>query len=184
MVAADFTDVVLARHGETDYNASHRFQGWLPVPLNARGREQAAELAERATGGGFVCMWSSPLERARETAAIVAARIGLTPHEDDRLKETETGDWTDKLFSEVAVEDPAGLARFRGGDPSFAFPGGESFAQHRARVMDVLTEVAAGPKPALVVCHGVVIRLALSSLEGPEHALAAPVDNAALVPLG
>ncbi|MGI8559764.1 MAG: histidine phosphatase family protein [Solirubrobacteraceae bacterium] len=180
----DFEGVVLARHGETDYNRSRRFQGWLPVPLNARGREQAAELAERAADGGFVCMWASPLERARETAAVVAARISLPPREDARLKETETGAWTGLLFSEVAAVEPEQLKRFLAGDPEFAFPGGESFAQHRARVMEVLEEVAAGPKPALVVCHGVVIRLALSSLEGPERALAAPVENAALVPLG
>lgn len=177
------TGVFLARHGETDYNVARRFQGWLAVPLNVRGREQARELAELAAGYDFACMWSSPLERARETAAIIAARIGLEPREDPRLRETNTGAWTDRLFSEVEKEDPERLAGFLCGDPGFSFPGGESFAQHRDRVLDVLADIAAGPRPALVVCHGVVIRLALSSRTGRETALASPVANASMTEL-
>ncbi|GAC1436402.1 MAG: histidine phosphatase family protein [Solirubrobacteraceae bacterium] len=177
------TRLYLARHGETDYNVARRFQGWLAVPLNARGREQAHTLAEHAAGFDFACMWSSPLQRARETAAIVAARIGLEPREDPRLRETDTGAWTDRLFSDVQREDPERLAGFLGGDPDFAFPGGESFAEHRARVVEVLAEIAAGPLPALVVCHGVVIRLALSASAGRGAALANPVANASLTEL-
>ena len=175
--------VFLARHGETDYNVARRFQGWLPVPLNDNGRRQAHELAELTAHHAFACLWSSPLERARETAAIVSARIGLDPREDERLRETDTGDWTDRLFADVGAEDPERLAAFLGGDPGFSFPGGESFAQHRARVLDVLGEIAAGPLPALVVCHGVVIRLALSATAGRGEALASPVANASLTEL-
>ncbi|HXC23942.1 MAG TPA: histidine phosphatase family protein, partial [Solirubrobacteraceae bacterium] len=83
-------NVYLARHGQTAYNLERRFQGHLPVPLDGTGREQAVDLAERAakgTGDGipFVALWSSPLLRARETADIVAARLGLEPREDPRL---------------------------------------------------------------------------------------------------
>jgi broad specificity phosphatase PhoE len=176
--------VYLARHGQTAYNLEHRFQGHLPVPLDATGREQACDLAERANAHPFVALWCSPLLRARETADIVAERIGLTPREDARLMETDAGDWTDRLFSEIQAEDPDGFAGFVEGRPDFAFPGGESFAQQGARVAAALADVERGELPALVVCHGVVIRIALFQRAGHRVALAERVPNAALVPLG
>jgi probable phosphoglycerate mutase len=179
--------VYLARHGQTAYNLERRFQGHLPVPLDATGRTQAADLAERASTGAsglrFVALWCSPLLRARETADVVGARIGLEPREDPRLMETDAGDWTDRLFSDVHADDPDGFAGFINGDPDFAFPGGESFAQQGSRVAAALRDVEAGDLPALVVCHGVVIRIALFQRAGHRVALAERVPNAALVPL-
>jgi broad specificity phosphatase PhoE len=180
--------IYLARHGQTAYNLERRFQGHLPVPLDDTGRTQAADLAERAAAGTgdhipFVALWSSPLLRARETADIVATRIGLEPREDPRLMETDAGDWTDRLFVDVQAEDPDGFAGFIGGEPNFAFPGGESFAQQGIRVAGALADVEQGELPALVVCHGVVIRIALFQRAGHKVALAERVPNAALVPL-
>jgi broad specificity phosphatase PhoE len=179
--------VYLARHGQTAYNLERRFQGHLPVPLDDTGRAQAADLAERATAGAagrpFVALWCSPLLRARETADIVAARTGLEPREEPRLVETETGDWTDRLFSDVQAEDPDGFAGFIEGRSDFAFPGGESFVHQGERVAAALADVEQGALPALVVCHGVVIRIALYQRAGHRVALAERVPNAALVPL-
>jgi probable phosphoglycerate mutase len=179
--------VYLARHGQTAYNLERRFQGHLPVPLDATGREQAADLAERAaTGAGgvpFAALWCSPLLRARETADVVATRIGLEPREERRMAETDAGDWTDRLFVDVQAEDPDGFAGFIEGRPDFAFPGGESFTQQGVRVAAALADVERGDLPALVVCHGVVIRIALYQRAGHRVALAERVPNAALVPL-
>ena len=174
----------LARHGQTAYNHEGRFQGHLPVPLDATGREQAAALAEAAARVELTSLWCSPLARARETADIVAARIGLDPHEDARFAETDTGDWTDRSFADVKAEDPAGFARFERSDPTFRYPGGESFAEQSARVQDALSDLYARPAelPALVVCHRGVIRLALAAL-GDESAGAQEVGNATLVTL-
>jgi len=175
---------VLARHGETDYNRERRFQGWLPVELNQLGQEQARELAQRCARLSFVTLWCSPLRRARQTADIVGERLGLAPQEDPRLAETDTGAWTGRLFADVHAEEPQMLAAFLGGDPEFAFPGGESFQGQADRVMAALSDIAQGPCPALVVCHGVVIRLALSRCRAVTgDGLAAPVDNASLVAL-
>src|SRR5271157_5239352 len=102
----------LARHGRTAYNHEGRFQGQLPVPLDDTGRAQALELAERAAAHDFAALWSSPLLRARETADIVARRIGLAPREDARLMETDAGDWTDRSFAEVGAEAPELFAAF------------------------------------------------------------------------
>jgi broad specificity phosphatase PhoE len=175
--------VYLARHGQTAYNLEGRFQGQLPVPLDALGRTQAAELAERAAAHGFAVLWSSTLLRARETAEIVAARIGLEPREDARLMETNAGDWTDRAFGDVQAEAPEMFAKFVAGDPTFAFPGGESFAEQEVRVGAALDEIEQGPLPALVVCHGMVIRAALSVRAGHWLPHGQRVPNGALVPL-
>ncbi len=175
--------VYLARHGQTAYNLERRFQGHLPVPLDQVGLTQAADLAERASKHEFAALWCSPLLRARETADIVAQRIGIEPREDPRMMETDAGDWTDRLFTDVQAEDPEGFAGFIDGNPSFTFPNGESFAQQGIRVAAALIDIEQGKLPALVVCHGVVIRIALFKRAGRRVALAERVPNAALVPL-
>jgi probable phosphoglycerate mutase len=175
----------LARHGQTAYNHEGRFQGHLPVTLDATGREQAAALAETAAGVELVSLWCSPLHRARETADIVAARIGLEPREDARFVETDTGDWTGRSFAEISAEDPDGFARFQRSDPTFRYPGGESFAEQSERIQAGLADLRAREwaLPALVVCHRGVIRLALVAAYGDEEAGAREIANASLVTL-
>jgi broad specificity phosphatase PhoE len=175
--------VYLARHGQTAYNKEGRFQGQLPVPLDEKGREQARELAEHAAEHEFAALWCSPLLRARETADAVARRIGLEPREDARLMETDAGDWTDRLFSEIQAESPGEFGKFIAGDPFFAFPGGESFAQQGVRVAAAIYDIRRAEAPALVVCHGGVIRLALSLHLEHGATLADRVPNGALIPL-
>jgi broad specificity phosphatase PhoE len=175
--------VYLARHGRTAYNLEGRFQGHLPVPLDELGRTQARELAERAAAYGFRTLWSSPLLRARETAAAVAERIGLEPREDARLAETDSGDWTDKSFAEVHAQAPAEFESFVAGERAFAFPGGESLVHQQERVAEVLLEIERRELPALVVCHGMVIRAALSWRAGRWLTHTERVPNGALVPL-
>ncbi|HUA11238.1 MAG TPA: histidine phosphatase family protein [Solirubrobacteraceae bacterium] len=173
--------IYLARHGRTAYNEEGRFQGRQPVPLDAVGVEQAYELAESAASYGFQVMYASTLFRAAQTAAIVGERLRLEPIPDERLVETDAGDWTDRLFSDVRAEAPELFDMFAAGDPAFAFPGGESFAHQEVRVLAALAEIETGPTPALVVCHGMVIRAALHGRFGrPEH-YGRP-QNGALIP--
>lgn len=175
----------LARHGQTAYNAEGRFQGHLPVPLDETGREQARALAERVAGVELSALVCSPLARARETADIVAARIGLRPQEDARFAETDTGDWTGRSFAEIEAEDPDGFRRFEVSDPTFRYPGGESFTEQSERVQAGLRDLRAQPEklPALVVCHRGVIRLALAATTGDRTAGGRAIDNASLVSL-
>jgi len=175
--------VYLARHGETAYNHEGRFQGQQQVPLNDTGRAQAAELAERAVAYGFQALWCSPLLRARETAEIVAARIGLQPVEDPRLMETDAGDWTDRTFADVRAQAPELFDAFAAAEPGFAFPGGESFSEQEVRVNAALERVQVGALPALVVCHGMVIRAALYTRAEAGQLPFRRVPNAAIVPL-
>ena len=92
------------------------------MPLDATGRAQAQTLAEQAVPYEFAALWCSPLLRARETADTVARRVGLTPREDARLMETDSGEWTDRSFAEVQAEDPEGFARFRARRPDVCVP--------------------------------------------------------------
>ncbi len=154
------------------------------MPLDELGREQARELAERAVAYEFAALWCSPLRRARETADAVAAATGLTPREDARLMETDAGDWTDRTFADVRAEAPELFDAFASAHPDFAFPGGESFVQQEARVGAALDDVeATGELPALVVCHGMVIRAALSVRIGRWLPYGQRVPNGAIVPL-
>ena len=175
--------VYLARHGQTAYNLEGRFQGQQEIPLDDTGRAQALELADRAADYGFLALWSSPLLRARETAEAIARRVGLEPVLDARFMETDSGDWTDLSFAEVRAREPERFDAFAAADPDFAFPGGESFAEQEVRVGAALLDVEAGQLPALVVCHGMVIRAALALRAGALLGEVRRVPNAALVPL-
>jgi broad specificity phosphatase PhoE len=181
--AAVGSRVYLARHGQTAYNHEGRFQGQQAIPLNDTGRAQAAELAERAAGYEFRALWCSPLLRARETADIVAARIGLEPREDPRLMETNAGEWTDLSFEQVRAIDAARFDAFVAAEPGFSFPGGESFAQQEVRVAAALADVEAGELPALVVCHGMVIRAAFATRAPHVLQRVRRMPNAGLIPL-
>jgi len=79
------TRILLARHGETDWNRVGRWQGHADPPLNDAGRTQAAELAERLAGDGIAAIYSSDLMRASQTARVVADRLGLAVVEDAGL---------------------------------------------------------------------------------------------------
>ena len=155
--------VLLARHGETDDNRPPlRFQGWRDTPLNDTGRGQAREVATRLEHEQIASIWSSDLRRVRETAEIVGGHLGLEVRLDCRLREGNRGRWEGHLFVDIEREEPDGYAAWRRAGESFRFPGGESLLEQQQRVSAALDDIrAAGPLPALVVCHGGSIRVML-----------------------
>jgi broad specificity phosphatase PhoE len=179
--------VLLARHGETDDNLEPlRVQGFRDTPLNDTGRRQAAELAERMVGAGIASLWSSDLSRARETAEIVAARIGLQPRLDPRLREANRGQWEGRLFINIEREEPERFAAWRRAGEAFRFPGGESLRDQLERVSAAIDDVRRSEQlPALIVCHGGSIRVMLCAHDprGLDAFHAFEVPNAAVVAL-
>jgi broad specificity phosphatase PhoE len=179
--------ILLARHGQTDDNVPPiRVQGRRDTPLNARGREQARALAERAATARVAALWTSDLRRARETAQVIAERLGLEPRVDGRFAETDRGTWEGRLLDEIERDEPEAFAAWRRAGAGFRFPGGESLGEQAQRVAAALAEVrASGPSPALVICHGGTIRVALCAARGCD--LSAfhdwDVPNGALVEL-
>jgi broad specificity phosphatase PhoE len=169
----------LARHGETDANAEGRIQGSIDEPLNGRGREQAHELAREAASLGLRALYTSHLRRARETAEIVGEALDLEPRVDERFAESHRGEWEGRLIAEIKAEDPEGWRGSLAVHPAFRFPGGESLEEHAARVEAALADVARGPLPALVICHGGTIRRAVAA-RSPESLTDLAVPNASL----
>ena len=181
--------VLMARHGQTDDNLQPvRFQGFRDTPLNDTGRAQARELAEQIAGRphAVASLWSSDLSRARETAEIVGARIGLEARLDPRLREANRGEWEGHLFIDIEQSDPDRFAAWMRAGPSWRFPGGESLQEQQDRVSAALSEIhAAGELPALAVCHGGCIRVMLSRRDprGLDAFHTFEVPNVAVVPL-
>jgi broad specificity phosphatase PhoE len=181
--------VLLARHGETDDNRQPiRFQGFRDTLLNDTGRAQAHELASRvaALPDPVRALWASDLSRARETAEIVGARIGLEPRLDPRLREANRGRWEGYTFDEIRRSEPDEFAAWMRAGPDWRFPGGESLTEQQDRVLAALADIeAAGELPALAVCHGGSIRVVLCSRDprGLDAFHTFEVPNVAVVPL-
>ena len=178
--------ILLARHGETDDNVPpQRVQGSIDSPLNDRGRAQARALADAARQRGIAAIYTSHLVRARETAAIVAGQLGLEVVADERLAESNRGEWEGRLFEEITRADPERWAAWRRAGGDFRFPGGESLTEHAERVAAALADVRRGPLPALCICHGGTIRcaFALANPRGLDSFHELDVPNAELLEL-
>jgi broad specificity phosphatase PhoE len=177
--------VLIARHGETEDNAVPRFQGWRDTPLNETGRRQAFALGQRLAERGepIASLWASDLSRARETAEIAGAALGLRPLLDWRLREGARGRWEGRLMDDVQRAEPELYSAWMRDDPAFRFPGGESLREQQTRVIAALRDIhARGPLPALAVCHGGSMRvmLALRDPRGLEAFHSFEVPNTAV----
>jgi broad specificity phosphatase PhoE len=146
------TTLLLVRHGETDWNAAGRLQGHTDRPLNEYGRRQARELAERLAGDGIKAVYASDLSRARETAEILGARLGLEVVIDADLREKNWGSW------EGLTSDERAGVEFEG----------ESTEDHRERVLRAVQRiVAAHPGDCVaVVTHGGSLRRIQAAVSG------------------
>ena len=162
------TTLLLARHGETDWNRDGRWQGHANTTLNERGRAQARALAAEVAGLPIGAVYSSDLARAAETAEIVAARLGVPVRTDTRLRELHLGRWEGLTSPEIEERYPTEIARWRADDGSTAVAGRESYAQMGERVVAALTEIAAAhpSDDVLVVLHGGPIRGLLAHAAG------------------
>jgi len=159
-VSGPMTKLYLARHGETDWNLEHRWQGHADPPLNETGRAQARMLGGLIAGFGIESVWSSDLVRARETAEIVARGLGLVVRPDPRLREVDVGEWSGLTMAEVEARFPAGAERRRAG--GLGWERGETYESLASRSEEALLEVDAlsAHRPVLVVTHGGVMRTA------------------------
>jgi probable phosphoglycerate mutase len=172
--------VFLARHGETEWNRVGRWQGKTDIPLSDVGRAQAHALKERLRGRGLVRVYASDLGRARETADIVAAALGLAPVTlDQRLRERGFGCFEGLTRAECEARHPEAWARYLA-DRRSTPPDAEPQAEVVARMMSALTEIAmATPRDGavLVVSHGGAIRSFVHAVTGLTPP---PLDNGAL----
>ena len=152
------TQLYLVRHGETDWNRVRRIQGRTDIPLNETGREQARMTGRRLATRSWDGILSSPLSRARETAAIIAEEVGLgAPEPVPALVERDYGEAEGMTDAELDARYPRGSS----------VPGRERRTDVADRVLPTLLELAmARPDAALVVVsHGGAIRAVLNAVE-------------------
>ena len=152
------TDLYLVRHGETDWNRQRRIQGLTDIPLNETGRAQARATGMLLSRRHWDGIYASPLSRARETASIIAAQVGLPePTLVDALVERNYGTTEGLDWLQVETQFPHGTA----------VPGRESREQVAARVIPALIQLAASRpgESLLVVSHGGAIRSVLNEVE-------------------
>jgi broad specificity phosphatase PhoE len=186
------TYIWLVRHGQTDWNVQGRWQGQTPdaPPLNAAGLAQAQTLAEQLAdqaardGIAFAALYSSDLLRARQTAEVIARRLGLPVRLDARLREAHLGAWEGMLGDEVALRYVAELDERRRDPVHSRPPQGESVYEVAARVGQAFDAIAhAHPdQHVVVVSHGLALAAGLCLAEGrplaevftriPDHAAA------------
>lgn len=164
------TCLFLIRHGETDWNVEGRYQGQADPPLNERGLLQARELAERLDSIGLDILYTSPLQRAKQTAQVLADRLKIPYFEEQRLMEIHQGDWQTRLRGEIERIYPELFLRWET-DPWVATPpGGEHLAQVQERVTVAITEILARhPKQRVgIVAHRIPIALLKVHYQGMD----------------
>ena len=160
------TTIVLVRHGETDWNRDNRFQGHADPPLNDAGRAQSRALAEELRGERLAALYTSPLRRASETAAILGSELGLEPQAEASLMEVDVGSWSGLTRGDVEARFPDGYARWL--EYGHGWDDGETYEELGGRVVAGLSNLSARhPDIAvLAVTHGGPIRSALAAAEG------------------
>ena len=156
--------LLLIRHAVTETTGKH-----LPAPdvmLSARGREDAARLAERLRDVPLAAIYTSPLPRCRETAAPVAAAKGLEVRTVDGLRDTDYGAWTGRSLRQIGRTKLWRALRER--PSAVRFPGGETLPEVQARALRAVEHVVSAHPRGVValVCHADVVRLALMHLIG------------------
>lgn len=167
--------ICVTRHGETDWNVRGILQGWSDIPINDQGRRQARGMAALFADAGFDAVWASSLLRARETAEIIAAALGLPmPACHEGLKERCFGAIQGVPKSELADLNPLLLQQILRRNPAAEFESGESMDEFADRVLGALADIGARHPGGrvLVVTHGWGLDVVMRQVRGlPRSAI-------------
>ena len=160
------TELLLVRHGETDWNRERRFQGHADRPLNEKGREQAHAWAAELAGEQIDAVYTSDLARARETAQIVAARLNAEVVALPELREIDVGDWEGLSWPEIEERFPEGARTWHVNGAGWE--SGETYEELGERIVPALLRIAERHpgQRILVVGHGGTIRATRAYIEG------------------
>ncbi len=194
--------IIMVRHGQARNNVERKLAGRMDgVPLTPEGVRQAQHAAKMLASAGVSAIYSSPIERAAETARMISEECGVPVTIDERLTEIDMGKFTGMTFEEVVSGHDDIFAKFYGGDVEIAHKGVETFEQVRRRVTGIVSEVLSGGGDAdggsgdkdgadsndddgnaVLVTHMDPIKAMLGEIAGisPERLLHAEIANAAL----
>ena len=162
--------LILVRHCEPEEDARGLCYGRLDIGLCDAGREHAQRLAAGLARLEWDAVYASPRVRARETAhAVAGARDVLV---DEGLRELDFGELEGRSYDEIAASDPELYRAWMERPTTVRFPGGESFADLKARALESLERIRASHETAVVVTHGGVLRAGLAAwLSMPDDAI-------------
>ena len=161
--------IFLIRHGETEFNRLGVFRGRYEVDLNDRGRRQAEEIGQALTGEDLGFLMTSPLGRARETAAIVAGKLGIEPAVDEAFNNIDLGSWQGVPKQDIKRDYPELWRVWTTAPEDLRIPGGETVEEVRARASRRLEELVSREKASFgIVTHRSVLKgIAASLLDVP-----------------
>lgn len=162
------TTLLLIRHGQTDWNVEGRYTGQSDIPLNKIGRSQAHALAAKLQERPPEIIVSSDLQRAHETAVIIATRCQAPLYLEARLREIHQGVWEGMLFPEIKARFAQEFAA-RAADPlCVSAPGGETVGQVQARVLAAMQEIGRlhDGRRIAIVAHGLTLALIQAHIIG------------------
>jgi alpha-ribazole phosphatase len=165
--------IIFIRHGETEWNASLRYQGHADIPLNDRGRAQARAAAARLASYQVSTIYTSDLARAAETAATIGAQLGVTPIPMAELREIDVGQWEGYTPEELYRRFPDHMREYERDPARTVRIGGESYAQLQERALVALNHIHESHRrdeTILVVSHGGTIRAVLCHVIGLDLA--------------
>jgi phosphoserine phosphatase len=137
------TRLIVIRHGETNWNVEGRYQGQADPRLNQRGLKQACALVDDLRGVGLNVLYSSPLQRASQTALTLALELGVDLRHDRRLMEINQGEWEGRRRSRLEQLYPGLLKKWEADPWSVSPPGGETVSQVQARIHAALDDILA-----------------------------------------
>ena len=160
------TEIIIIRHGETEWNKTGRFQGHSDVPLSAEGRAQAAALGKNLVVDHVDAIYASDLTRAMETAAPLAQRFGLEVISDPLLRELNFGSWEGRKFNDVNAENPDAMKTFYNDPERVNIPDSEPFPEFQRRVAGRVREIVAQERGTriVIVSHGASIRILFADI--------------------
>jgi len=176
----DATRVVLVRHAETEESARGHCYGRLDVRLSRQGLRQAQALAAALAGPPLAAVYTSPLSRTLDTARPIAATQGLEPAVIEALAELDFGEVEGLRYDEIESQRPELFRAWMDAPASVRFPGGESLADLRSRVLPALEQIRARHEreAVAIVAHGGVIRVVLADALGLEDDALFRLDQA------
>jgi broad specificity phosphatase PhoE len=160
------TRILLVRHGQSTWNADGRWQGRADPPLSELGRRQAEVAVDSIRDLAVARVFASPLQRAHQTATIVADALGLTVEPDPRLQERDAGEWTGRTRTEIEAGWPGFLS---GGRRPAGFETDEVL--HERAVAAVADIAALASEPVVVISHGGLIRVMERALGSEPHSV-------------
>jgi probable phosphoglycerate mutase len=165
--------LIVLRHGETDWNLEGRYQGCIDTRLSSQGRREAAAVAQALSGRSLTAVYSSPLARARETAAAIAQSHDLPVRTEAAFNEICHGAWEGLTVEEVQTRFPDLYAQWRETPHAVTMPNGESLAQVQDRVFGLLGRLRSlhDGEAVCLVSHDVPVRLLILGALGlpPER---------------